>query len=240
MKSSVQKLRSRGMAADDDIARAAKLSSETLSGMLDFPDAAVRTAAVKVLSGRHGGDDSILRLFIARLEKERNLYTKIALCNALAHGGAAAARLIVPYAGKIGANQYKTLPTRVSHKKCYPLPRDIIARTLGVMSPVIAPVLSKALLNKNCAISEIVDAFGYLVSKKPMLGTAQNAAVIETVLREHRRNDLVVWKCAVALSAFSCEHGGVLLENLLNSNYPPIIKAEAQRSLSMHAATKKT
>ena len=40
---------------------------------------------------------------------------------------------MVEYLGQIGNNQHKVLPTNGFNKKSYPLPRDIIARTLAHM-----------------------------------------------------------------------------------------------------------
>ena len=63
------------------------------------------------------------------------------------------------YLAKIGKNQYKELPSEPSRKKSYPLPRDIIARTLAKMDTSIMPFLMKVLKEDDLSkISEVIDA----------------------------------------------------------------------------------
>ena len=56
---------------------------------------------------------------------------------------------MVEYLGQIGNNQHTVLPTNGFNKKSYPLPRDIIARTLAHMKEDILPVLMDVLKTNN-------------------------------------------------------------------------------------------
>jgi hypothetical protein len=233
MKSTDEQLKTRGFAADDDINKASSLSYTQLCEAMDSPSAVLRTVTVKLLAKHKDSGEEMLPLFVERLGKEQALYTRLALCEALACGGIAAALLLVPCCGKIGSNQYKSLPPRPSKKTSFPLPRDIAARTLGTMGTEIAPVLRQALLNGGDSISELVDAFGYLASKNPELDTVENAAVIESVLAKYHGCELIMWKCIVALSAFPKGRNEEMLQQLEASGRPELIKAEARRSLSL-------
>lgn len=67
------------------------------------------------------------------------------------------------YLGKIGNNQHKVLPSNGFNKNNYPLPRDIIARTLAHMNEVILPELLDVLKSNNIlAIREVIDAIGFI------------------------------------------------------------------------------
>lgn len=70
---------------------------------------------------------------------------------------------MVNYLGTIGKNQYKELPEKKINKKSYPLPRDIVARTLAHMGGKVLPELIKLLKSSNVvAIREALNAIGFI------------------------------------------------------------------------------
>ena len=54
---------------------------------------------------------------LQQLEKEKCLYTRIAICETLEAGDQRTAEKMALYLGRIGTNQYKTVPETVSAKK---------------------------------------------------------------------------------------------------------------------------
>lgn len=53
---------------------------------------------------------------LQQLEKEKCLYTRIAICETLEAGDQRTAEKMALYLGRIGTNQYKTVPETVSAK----------------------------------------------------------------------------------------------------------------------------
>lgn len=79
-------------------------------------------------------------------EKQGVVFLKI--CNTLEKGNLKTAEQMIPYLGRIGHNQHLCLLNKVLKKSSYPLPRDIIARSLGKMDGTILPALLKVLTNR--------------------------------------------------------------------------------------------
>ncbi|MDL2276275.1 hypothetical protein LJC02_01340 [Breznakia sp. OttesenSCG-928-G09] len=104
----------------------------------------------------------VIEALLLQLDREKALYTRLEICNTLSHGDANCAKLMIKYLGKIGKNQYHCLPKKISKKKSFPLPRDIIARTLGRMDKTTTRILLNSL--PTCSITqarELIDAIGY-------------------------------------------------------------------------------
>ena len=141
---------------------------------------------------------------------------------------------MISYIGKIGNNQYKTLPDKVSDKKSYPLPRDIIARTLGKMSVSVFPVLTKVLYSGDIQkISEILDAIGFMTFYNQNLSTLTNARLVFETLEKFSDNNIIIWKSVLCLSAFPLIQCKEYLTDIKNKNYNNIIGKEAERSLRL-------
>ena len=138
------------------------------------------------------------------------------------------------YLGKIGKNQYHTLPDRPSLKKSYPLPRDIIARSLARMDPVILPVLTAILKGRNeQQISEILDAIGFLIFYNSIEEKEKISREIIIQFEKYKHNPLIQWKCITCLSAFSDSNCTDTLTEIINSSMNPLFVSEAKRSLSL-------
>jgi hypothetical protein len=160
------------------------------------------------------------------------LYTKNAICRKLEQGGPDTASQMIKLLGRIGNNQYKQLPDRSSRKKSYPLPRDIIARSLGRMSVGVYPVLIDVLqCKKTETISEALDAIGYMTFYNKQLSTENNAQAAFNVMDEYSNNSLILWKAIICLSAFPSEKTKMILESFINQNN--LLGEEANRSLKL-------
>lgn len=231
MKSSNDDLRRRGAATSEDHSYAAQLSLEQQLLLLTDSAAPLRTAAAHQL-GSHSTERETAMQLLAQLAVERCLYTRLAICQALEQGNQLTAMLMTAYLGEIGSNQYRTPPAVPSQKTSYPLPRDIIARTLGHMSPDIYPVLAQILLTgSDKQISEAIDAAGFLVFYQPELATTVNIQPILAIINDRTDQPLLLWKCLTCLSAFPLSASIQQLKYY--SQGTGILAAEAQRSLKL-------
>lgn len=227
MKSSTENLRKRGYATSDDIASLKNMSQKQLCDLLHSEYATIRTsAAYNLLSA----DKMTITELLKQLSCEKCLYTKLAICEALEKTGVLGAVQMIEYLGRIGSNQHKRLPQKVSDKKSFPLPRDIIARALGRMDIAILPLLLDVLngddIVKN---SEVLDAISFMVFYNSALATQEHADFIISVMDRHKDNELIVWKCLLCLSAFPLEKVKRLLSRY--TEMQTILGAEARRSL---------
>lgn len=154
LKSDASALRGRGMPDQADLDALRGLDCNALLAELHSASAPRRSAAVRLLAG--GGqsvepsstlDPNLAETLLNALVKEKALYTRLEMCAALERGDGEVAALMAARLGSIGTNQYRELPgpDQVSKKKSFPLPRDIIARSLGRMNRVALPVLLKVL-----------------------------------------------------------------------------------------------
>ena len=237
MKRSAQELRNRGCASDTDLQQLAFADDETLLGLLHSGTPVQRTAAATLLATRPVGKTAaFFTAALATLQTETRLYTRLALCSALQQGGPAAAQQMVPFLGKIGNNQYQTPPAHASQKKSYPLPRDIIARSLARMGTDALPALLAVLRQgTDVQVSEALDAVGFLLFYQP--GPAPQTALkaVLGTLQRYPGNDLVLWKCAGCLCAFGDTQSTTLLQNLAAQVASPAVRAQAARSLRLLA-----
>ena len=214
------------MASEDEVQELANLSLRELVTILHGEEASKRTAAAIALAAY--GDDTVDEL-LAQLIIERCLYTKIAICEALQHGNKETAITMARYLGEIGNNQHQTLPKSVSAKKSYPLPRDIIARTLAKMDTHIFPVLLAILETKEKKIREALDAIGFMTLYHQDLATHHNAEKIISVMDTYQEDAVIVWKAIMCLSAFPLPDCMQILQTYAKRK--DICGEEARRSL---------
>lgn len=240
MKSSKEDLRKRGMIEQSDIDKIMSLSYSKLMDLVNAKLPAERSAAIHLLSDKVGCDkEDFIEILLIRLSIEKSLYTKIEICNALEKGKVKTARRMVEYLGCIGNNQHKCLPDKVSKKISYPLPRDIIARSLAKMDRSILPVLIEVLRSENeTKISEVIDAIGFLVFYHQELATIETLNYLIDVMNIYSNNDVVVWKCVLCLSAFPVQKSIDILNFITDKGDNNIIIDEALRSLNLIRSTK--
>ncbi len=233
LKSDLDKLTNRGMALDDDINMLKNYSLEKLIDCLNNDNAIIRTSASINLMP-YINEDNVQNELLMQLSEEKSLYTKIAICETLQHGNIDTAEKMTEYLGIIGNNQYKKLPKKISSKKSYPLPRDIIARTLSKMDISIVPALIKILKSNNLIkIYEAVDAFGYICFYNKTLQNEKNLEYIIKLMNKYKGDKLLVWKCITCLSAFNLDKSKEILNSFINKDSKDILSLKAKRSLSI-------
>ena len=175
----------------------------------------------------------IATILLECLTTERALYTKIYICEKLQTGNLEIASIMVPYLGKIGTNQHKILPKKPSKKRSYPLPRDIIARTLSKMDSQVVYTLAEDLEQLNNSeeqLSELIDAIGYISFYDSTINKKSVYQNIVKIMEKHHKNNLIIWKSLICLSAFPQSKS--IIEYYCNHSELEILQLEAKRSLS--------
>ncbi len=229
MKSNLAALQKRGFASKKDCANMQGLPVETLLACMQSSNPVNRTAAVKALPAI---TEQTTCAVLEQLCKEKSLYTKIALCAYLETGNQKTAEHMVPLLGRIGKNQYTALPAKVSAKKSYPLPRDIIARSLGKMSPAVFPSFLHFVETANILqLRELIDAIGFMVFYNKELATTGHLTTLLSLPAHFPQDTLLLWKMLTCLSAFPLPESIAFLT--LHKESPGLFGAEAARSLAL-------
>jgi hypothetical protein len=232
MKSNKEDLRKRGMMTQTDINNIISLQDRELIDLINAKSPNERSAAIRLLTEREGYEnEEIVSILLKRLSIEKSLYTKIEICNALEHGNNNTAKLMIDYLGCIGNNQHKCLPEEVSKKISYPLPRDIIARSLGRMDSLILPILLEVLQSENeSKISEVIDSIGYMIFYHKELATLDNLNRLIHLINYYPTQEVIVWKCVICLSAFPLKECFNVLSRIEERYTTKVILKEASRS----------
>jgi len=186
-----------------------------------------RTASACNLSSEQ---ETVTGELLKQLRVEKCLYTRIAIAKSLEKGNINTAKQMIGYLGIIGDNQHKELPKTVSRKTSFPLPRDIIARSLGNMDIAVFDEIIDVIEGKDIIkISEALDAIGYMAFYHPQLATLHNAEPIFSLVEYCAENKLILWKAMLCLSSFGLKESKEILMKFSNEN--TVIGQEAQRSL---------
>lgn len=226
--------RARGQFTRHDTERLRGLDRESLLRTATGSEsAAERSAAFDLLAQRSpAGDPAFTGLLLERLAQEKALYTRIGICRILERGDDASARLMLAYLGRIGSNRHKEVPGRISLKKSYPLPRDIVARILGRMNIRILPLLLENLGTAGREqAAETIDAIGYLCSRNPDSPLSGCVETLETTLSRFPGDELIAWKTALCLSAVAQPESAALLGRIREAGANATLRAECDKSL---------
>jgi len=208
------------------------LPDEKLYKLLSSSLPQERTTAAYILGQRKKPES--IPILCSAFQTTKTLYTRIEISNSLAKIGKIAVPALLELLGTIGSNQHKNLPAKNFEKKNYPLPRDIVARTIIRIGPPAIPGLLKVLQDgKRQQILEAIDAVGYIsFYMKP------NDPEIETELlvaySKHIDDSLVRWKIVRAFQAFGTQKIQNLLEEIFEHDPFPAIRQEAIRSLKQN------
>lgn len=231
----IEALEKRGYVEDIKLEDYKQLQIEKLYQQLDSSLPIERTIAVRLLSRKIGNNDTFfIRKLLNMLEKESALYTKLEICQVLENGNRDTCKMMCEYLGKIGRNQYHSIPDVVSKKISYPLPRDIIARVMGRMNPESIDIMELILKDKDVSkISEVLDAIGFMIFYHQELNSMTHFLKIKEVIETHLENELIVWKGILCLSAFWREECKTYLQTLKICIQNPKLMLQLDRSLSL-------
>lgn len=226
MKSNEEQLRSRGYIEEKDLAPYKYFSKEELLELLKSKIATDRTIAVRLLVKYK--DLDVIKSFISMLTVEKKLYTKIALSESIGEYGEEASKILINYLGKVGNNQHKSLPNKPFKKKNYPLPRDIVSRTLcKIGSPALNDLRSCFYTGEYIQILEAIDAIGFISYYEG------DNTCLEDILKlanKYKEDELMTWKLLRALQAFEGEEVLDILGSYSESNVEQH-RWEAMRSI---------
>lgn len=235
MKTDTETLRKRGFLTNTEAEPFFLYSKEELIELLNDKTAVNRTAALFILRSFVEINELDIVL-LEMLVKEKALYTKLEICDILTTGNEVTITRMIPYFGMIRGNQYRTIPEKVSKKKSYPLPRDIIARTMAKMDPCYFSTILKILdHDQERIVAEVIDAIGWQVFYHQELATDENYKIILKAFQRFWNNDLMIWKLVICLSAFNQSENylkGLQIEN-------KVIKKEIERSIELINRRKK-
>lgn len=227
MKSSNKQLVSRGYASLTELEHFSNKSTAEILALLQSNNPSQRSTAAKVLASCEALET--VDALIVALKKERKLYSKIAISEALGSMGETAAVKLVSLLGEIGSNQYHQLPDKPFLKKNYPLPRDIVARTLiKIGVPALLHLIEVLHQNNQTRILEAIDAIG-CISFYSGNSDAKNDLLN---LLQQSEDPLVIWKILRALQAFPSFKVENTLKIFCQSTNLPQHRWEAERSLN--------
>ncbi len=186
-----------------------------------------RTSSAIVL-GQRKSEKAIVAL-CEQLKEENALYSKIAISEALGKIGKPTINELIKNLGIIGNNQHKTLPKMIFNKWSYPLPRDIVARTICKIGDSILVDLNNIFVDGNKKqIYEAIDAIGFIsfYSENKI-----SFEMLEKSLQKYCDDEIIKWKITRALSAFPSKKSELILLNILKTSKMPELEWEAIRSL---------
>jgi len=202
------------------------LAKDELMCLLQSAVSTDRTIAAKLLG--HHQDVETMNALINALIVEKKLYAKIALTESICLFGGRASEVLIKHLGEIGNNQYKKLPDKPFKKNNYPLPRDIVARTLCKIGVPALDHLKECMHSGAYSqIVEAVDAIGFISYYH------HNNDCFEDILElfiKYKEDNLMIWKLIRSLQAFSNDRSIELLKTYTNSDIKQF-KWESLRSL---------
>lgn len=227
MKSSDKQLEERGYITEGQLCSFLEIPLLELHDLLKNKSAVMRTIAATIL-GKRNEIESIEYLCNA-LVVEKKLYSKIAICDALASYGADSMNHLIPLLGTIGNNQHKKIEAVDLNKKSYPLPRDIVARIIIRIGPAALPFLEDILQNGvyNQQV-EAIEAIGHIAFNYHVY---TSEALLFQVAQENQQDEFLQWKVVRAMQSFISDAAETFLRIKLNQCENVVIIEEAKRSL---------
>lgn len=200
-----QKRINRGEISESDLEHYIQYSNDDLILMLYDNNPQKRTIAATLLGYNYC--EKAIPVLCQIFPKEKSLYSRIAISEALGNIGENATLPLIKLLGKIGNNQEKELPVKYFNKKSYPLIRDMAARTIQKIGMPATPYLIDYIGNKNNDLYTkqlALDALGGIAAST---GDTRGLNVILLWLDEcfgsYSDEDIfTIWKLIRTLSAF--------------------------------------
>lgn len=219
---------SRGEISDVFLESFINLEVEDLIHGLYSPDPCIRTASAGILGKRK--DASAVEDLCKCIKVEKSLYSRISMSEALGAIGTPSLKKLLNLVGKVGKNQHHKLPGNLFRKWNYPLPRDIIIRTIVKIGQPALELLNLELKTSKDIhyLSEIIDAVGYISFYS---GDTRSYKYIMEVYNKFKGNKVIVWKIIRALQAYNISESLIFLKKVLIDSNCPEHRWESARSL---------
>ncbi|GMQ57276.1 hypothetical protein AN1V17_16710 [Vallitalea sediminicola] len=208
MKSNKVQLKNRGYIDDNELKQYNYLTKLQLIKLLQSDIATDRTIAARLLVRYK--EFGVIEVLICSLINETKLYTKIALSECIGTYGEKASEMLIEHLGKVGNNQHRSLPSRPFEKKNYPLPRDIIARTMcKIGKPALNQLRCCLYSGEYIQILEAIDAIGFISYYEKDTTSLEDIIQLFT---KYKDDTLVIWKLLRSLQSFKDERVQKLLK----------------------------
>lgn len=235
LNSDIETLRERGYIEGYDMGKFNELDKTGLIKLLHDEFPVHRSAAAKIIRAKCNVDEvEMANILLEQLYKEKKLYTRLEICTTLESGNIITAKEMIPYIGKIGNNQHKTLPERPSLKSSYPLPRDLIVRSLARMKRDIMPVLMDALRSgETDKIREILDAIGFLTFYDRKAASVEYINKIIDTIEKFKNDKIITWKGIICLSSFPFVQSTKYLKEICENSKNELFVQEAKRAINL-------
>lgn len=221
----------RGQISGEELNDYRGVATHELIEMLNSDDPQKRTISANIL-GERQETNAITPLCMA-FKREKALYSRIAISEALSQIGDPAIGPLIYLLGKIGKNQETELPQKYFNKKSYPLVRDMAARTLVKIGKPATPDLIKIIqTDDDFKIQQAIDAIGGIAAK-----TGDKRA-LNVLLNKMQRcsvkgDKITLWKIVRALSGFKYSEEALdYLLPILGGGHDLPIVWEALRTIS--------
>lgn len=231
MKTELKELYERGYIDSELLNSYISYGEGELASLLNSNLAYERSVAVRLLGEKQNSHLKYASSILTLLTKEKRLYTRLEMTHFLEKGDEKTVIMMLPYLGRIGKNQYDKLPKRPSFKVSYPLPRDIIARTLGNMDGKYLPLLLEV-LKKGTLIQkrEVLDAIGFMLFYQKNYATKGNLITILDFFGANT-DSIMRWKLLILLSAFPFDENKQFLKSYMSRKISKLDYETAKRSL---------
>lgn len=227
MKSTKKQLENRGFINDDEVTKYSMNDTPSLLFMLNFGNQKERSIAARLLGDKK--DYKAVEDLCNALKKEKALYTKIEIQNALVKSDIIAIPFLINQLGVIGKNQHKKINNDDLNKRTYPLARDIAARVLCQIGPKALPALKEVIKSGGYKQRlEAIDAIGHITYHY------DNVACEEELMELYRSkdcDDLMQWKIIKAMQSFKSERMQTELKEIIEKGNDEILIKEAKRSM---------
>ncbi|MFT5859663.1 MAG: hypothetical protein ACI865_001767 [Flavobacteriaceae bacterium] len=220
-----EQLQARGFISDE--VKFDGVSFDETVDLLKSSVASERTMGARILSN-HRTEKAVDHLINA-LRIERKLYSKIEMCNSLVELNELSINPLIMCLGYMGSNQHKIVPEREFLKDSYPLPRDIVGRTLvRIGGRAIPELLLKLETDNLIVLSEVIDAIGHI----NFYAKAENIyGALKRCYNRNKSEDLIKWKIIRAFSGINESED--FLKELLGEMENDRLKREIERSLRL-------
>lgn len=189
-----------------------------------------RTTCVRLFAEKYNQDRDFTDILLNLLKKEKALYTKLEIQNQLSKYGHIS--LMCQYLGCIGHNQYKEIPNKVSFDRNYPLPKDIIARSLANLDQArflefyhLLPTLP------YLKFQEAIDSFGFFCFYHPDVVTQDMYRFVCSSFLTYKDHPIIIWKLVTCLSAFPMSTH--FLEDFKKTQKNSTLIQEVERTLTI-------
>lgn len=218
----------RGQISPEELDAYVEFQTKDLIEMLSTDNPQKRTISATILGNRED-KKSIVHLCNS-LKKEKALYSRIAMSEALGKMGEEAVPPLINLLGQIGNNQEIELPKKYFNKKSFPLARDMAARTIiKIGKPAITYLIKVMEEQDDLIVQQAIDALGGIAAKT---GDKSALPVLLNGLERYPDNEITLWKIIRALSGFKHNNEALLpLLNILESDYDAAIIWESARTL---------